>query len=110
MNEKRMMIVDTALIKKIDENRGDMSISDFISFLIDNQLRPTVAEPKNNHVTKEEFQQFEQGIKDLLRNFLEFFLSYGLEFGRHSAGNGELEQLEHKLQTMGLHSKKAGKS
>ncbi len=104
MSEKRMFIVDAAVAKKIDENRGDISVSDFINYLIDGQLKPNVVETKNNHVTKEEFQHFEQGIRDLLRSFLEFFLNYGLELGKNSA-DMELERLSQKLQTMGLHTK-----
>ena len=69
MPEKRMLIVDAELMRKVDENRGDMSYSEFINFLIDNQLaqRP---KGQNNCITREEFQQFEQGVKELLRNFL----------------------------------------
>jgi hypothetical protein len=33
MPDKRMLIVESDVIRKIDENRGDMSISDFIVFL-----------------------------------------------------------------------------
>jgi len=40
----------------------------------------------------------------LLRSFLEFFLSYGLELGRQSAGK-ELEELSHKLKSLGFESK-----
>lgn len=101
MSDKRMLILDAAVAKKIDDNRGDMSASDFINFLIDGQLKPTVTEAKNNHVTKEEFQQFEQGIRDLLRSFLEFFLSYNLELGKSSTER-ELDRLAQKWQAMGF--------
>ena len=104
MPEKRMLIVDAEIARKIEENRGDMQISEFISFLIDNQLKKTVSGPTNNHITKEEFQQFEQGIRELLRNFLEFFLSYGLELGKQSSDK-ELDRLTQKLQTIGFHAK-----
>lgn len=104
MSEKRMLIVDAMVAKRIEDNRGDTNVSDFINFLIDGQLKPTVDEPKNNHVTKEEFQQFEQGIRDLLRNFLEFFLSYNLELGKHSTER-ELDRLAQKWQSMGFSTK-----
>jgi len=39
MGEKRMLIVPAELIKKIDDNRGDMSQAEFIDFLIDSQLK-----------------------------------------------------------------------
>ena len=104
MSDKRMLIVDADVVTKIDENRGDMSISDFISFLIDGQLKQSVVEQNNNHITKEEFQQFEQGIRELLRNFLEFFLSYGLELGKHTTDK-ELDKLGQKLQALGFSTK-----
>ena len=34
MSEKRMLIMPAELVRKIDENRGDMSQAEFISFLI----------------------------------------------------------------------------
>ena len=104
MSEKRMLIVDGDVVRKIDENRGDMSVADFISFLIDSQLKQDVNGYSNDHVTKEEFRHFEQGIRELLRNFLEFFLSYGLELGKEPADK-ELEALTKKLQVLGASAK-----
>lgn len=104
MPEKRMLIVDSDVVKKIDENRGDMTVSDFITFLIDSQLRKSAGEPGGDHITKEEFHQFEQGIKDLLRNFLEFFLSYGLELGKQPTDR-EIDKLSQKFQTLGFGTK-----
>jgi hypothetical protein len=104
MPEPRMLIVDAELAKRIEENRGDMPISQFINFLIESQLKKNVSGPSNDHVTKEEFRQFEQGIRELLRNFLEFFLSYGLELGKQNPTK-ELDKLSQKLQEMGFYSK-----
>ena len=105
MADKRMLIVDAELVKKIDENRGDMNRSEFISFLIDSQLKEESVE--QNYISKEEFRQFERGIKDLLRNFLEFFISYGLELGKQSQDK-TFEELSQKLQALG-HSDSKGK-
>ena len=104
MPEKRMLIVDSDVARKIDENRGDMSISHFISFLIDSQLKQDVGGRSDDHVTKEEFRQFEQGIRELLRNFLEFFLSYGLELGKQPT-DGELDKLNEKLRALSISGK-----
>ena len=41
MGDKRMLIVPAETVKKIDDNRGDMSQAEFIEFLIDSQLRET---------------------------------------------------------------------
>ena len=107
MPEKRMLIVDADVVRKLDENRGDMSLSEFLSFLIDNQLKQDANGRNNDHISKEEFYQFEQGIRELLRNFLEFFLSYGLELGKQSTDK-ELDKLSQKLQALGVSPKMKG--
>jgi hypothetical protein len=97
MSERRMLILDTDTIQKIEQNRGDMCVSDFINFVIDSHLEESTTPHQTNLVTKEEFHQFEEGIRDLLRSFLEFFLSYGLELGKQPA-DGELDKLSQQLQ------------
>ncbi|OIP26216.1 MAG: hypothetical protein COT13_04720 [Chloroflexi bacterium CG08_land_8_20_14_0_20_45_12] len=105
MSEKRMLIVDAELVKKIEDNRGDMSRSEFINFLIDSQLKEE--SKRHDGVTREEFHQFQEGTKELLRNFLEFFISYGLELGKQPKDK-EFEQLTQRLQALGSSGK--GKS
>ena len=96
--DKRMLIVDADIARRIDENRGDMSYSEFLNFLIDSQLKePAVS---NNYVDKDEFQHFAAGMKELLRNFLEFFLSYGLELGKQPQDK-TFDELSQKLQELG---------
>ena len=107
MAEKRMLIVDAEVARKIDENRGDMNRSEFLNFLIDSQLKEDSG--NQNYVNKEEFDQFEQGIKELLRNFLEFFISYGLELGKQPQDK-TFEVLVQKLQTLGSSGNKAKKT
>jgi len=100
MSEKRMLIVDAELVKKVDDNRGDMGQSEFINFLIETQLKEKEESKEQGGVTREEFHQFQEGTKELLRNFLEFFISYGLELGKQP-GDNEFEQLAQKLQSLG---------
>ena len=95
MAEKRMLIVPAELIKKIDDNRGEMSQAEFIELLIDSQLKEETEEQK--YVTKEEIHSFEQDMKRLLKHFLDFFVSYGLELGKQSPET-ELGELTDKLQ------------
>ena len=104
MSEKRMLIVDAELVKKVDDNRGDMGQSEFINFLIETQLKEKEEGKKQGDVTREEFHQFQEGTKELLRNFLEFFISYGLELGKQP-GDNEFEQLAQKLQSLGSSAK-----
>jgi hypothetical protein len=105
MSDKRMLIVDAELLKRIDDNRGDMSRPDFVNFLIESQLKEEIKKPGG--ITREEFQQFQDGTKELLRSFLDFFISYGLELGRQPA-DGEFEQLTRKLQGLGGSAKLKG--
>jgi len=104
MSEKRMLIVDAEVIRKVDENRGDMNRSDFINFLIDSCLKED--SEKQNYITKEEFNQFQQGTRELLRNFLDFFISYGLELGKQPKDE-TFEELSQKLQALGGSGSKA---
>ena len=104
--DKRMLIVDSEVARRIDENRGDLTYSEFLNFLIDSQLKE---EARNqNYVDKEEFHQFAQGMKELLRNFLEFFLSYGLELGKQPQDK-TFEELSQKLQALGGSGNKSKK-
>ena len=97
MPERRMLIVPAELVKKIDDNRGDMTQAEFIGFLIDDQLKEEIKEQK--YATKEEIRSFEQDMKKLLKNFLDFFVSYGLELGKESPKT-EFEELTSKLQEL----------
>jgi hypothetical protein len=102
MSEKRMLILPSELVAKIDENRGDMDQAGFIEFLIDGQLKEESKEKKRavkeeNYVTKEELRSIEQDIKKLLRSFIDFFVNYGLEIGKQSPRT-EFEELIGKLQ------------
>jgi len=104
MADKRMIIVDAEVVRKVDENRGDMTCSDFISFIIDKCLNEDSGKP--NYITKEEFDQFQQGTKELLRNFLEFFVSYGLELSEQPKDK-TFEELSEKLQNLTSSGSKA---
>jgi hypothetical protein len=95
MSDKRMLILPTELVKKIDENRGDMAQAEFLDFLMDSHFHKE-ENGQGQFVTVEEFAAFEQGMKDLFRSFLDFFLSFGLEMGLNSP-KGALEGLDHKL-------------
>lgn len=105
MTDKRMLIVDDEILTKIDDNRGDMSRAEFINFLINSQLgeseseidRATAIAPQ--YVDREEFQEFTQGMKDLLKRFLDFFISYGLELGQEPK-DSTFSELVQKLQTL----------
>ncbi len=109
MADKRMLIVDAEVVRKVDENRGDMNRSEFLNFLIDDQLKEDTGNQNNqNYVDKEEFLHFAQGMKELLRNFLEFFISYGLELGKQPQDK-TFNELSQKLQALGSSEHKTKK-
>jgi hypothetical protein len=100
MTENRMLVVDAELLRKIDENRGDMTRAEFINFIIDSQLgQDSPAPALQPYVTREEFQEFTAGIKELLRRFLDFFISYGMELGEQPKDHTFAELVE-KLQAL----------
>ena len=97
MAEKRMLIMPGELVKKIDDNRGDMTQSEFIDFLIDGQLKEQIN--KQQYATRDEVHSFEQDMKKLLKSFLDFFVSYGLELGKESP-QSEFEELTSRLKEL----------
>ncbi len=109
MADKKMLIVDAEVVRKVDENRGDMSHSEFLNFLIDSQLtEDTGNQNQTDYVDKEEFHQFALGMKEVLRNFLEFFISYGLELGKQPQDKS-FDELSQKLQALGSSGNKTKK-
>jgi len=101
-----MLIIDADVAQKIDENRGDLNCSEFLSFLIDSRLEGDT-EDASGYVDRKEFTQLEQGIKDMLRTFLEFFISYGMELGKEPQDKvfAELCQKLQSLSKSSDHSK-----
>ena len=100
MVDKRMLIVPAELVRKIDENRGDMSQAEFIEFLINSQLQETKEKAKEQqYITKEELRVFQEDVKNLLRRSLDFFVSYGLELGKH-APKTDFEELTTRLHEL----------
>ena len=119
MAEKRMLIVPAELVRRIDENRGDMSQAEFIDYLIETNFKPethdnramqseldslqaelkeiTVREKKL--ATKDELQAFHEDTKKLLKSFVDFFVGYGLELGEKSS-SFDLKELTSKIKSL----------
>jgi hypothetical protein len=104
MSDKRMMILPSELVKKIDDNRGDMSQAEFLNYLMESHFK---SDTRNNSVTceeidalkkdltalmarekklatKDELEAFHDDTKKLLKSFVDFFVGYGLELGDKS--------------------------
>jgi len=100
LNDSKIIVVPADLVKKIDDNRGDMSRAEFIDALIDNLVaeKPVPEETITvEYATKTQLVSFEQDMKQLLKSFLDFFVSYGLELGENGQAL-ELEKFTSKLQ------------
>ena len=98
MSDSKILVIPADLAKKIDDNRGDKSRAEFIEALIDNLI---TEKPVSNNVaeyaTKTELVSFQQDMKQLLKSFMDFFVSYGLEYGENGQ-HLDIEKFTSKLQ------------
>ena len=91
-----IMVVKQDVVKQIDQNRGEMNRTEFVNYLIQCQLKEC-SEP-SRYVTREEYQGFARQITELLHDFLEFFVSYGMAMGR-GLREGDIQSLSQQLQS-----------
>ena len=119
MSDKRMLILPAELVKKIDDNRGDMSQADFLDYLMESlfkgdsrsngvareemdalkkELTALMAREKKL-ATKDELEAFHDDTKKLLKSFVDFFVGYGLELGDKSPGI-DLRDITGKLKDL----------
>jgi CRISPR/Cas system CSM-associated protein Csm2 small subunit len=92
-----IMVVKEDIVKQVDENRGEMNRTEFVNHLIQSQLREYYKQ--QSYVTKEEFQKFTQEIMELLHNFLQFFVCYGMALGRRPQ-NEDFQALNQQLESL----------
>jgi len=97
VSDRRIVVLPAELVVKVDESRGDMSRAEFIDLLLDSHLGNDNEEHSPEFVTRESLADFERGIKELLRSFMEFFVTYSLEIGK-GPGDGDLESLTERLK------------
>src|SRR4030042_1791861 len=95
--EDLIMVVKEDVVKQIDANRGEMNRTEFVNYLIQCQLK----EPsrQGEYVTKEEFQNFTRQMMELLHNFLQFFISYGMSMGQGHEEE-EIQNLSQQLDSL----------
>ena len=93
-----MLVLSSQIVDKIDANRGDMSQGEYIEFIIDALLQDKKSdEPQQGRfVAYDDLKEFEEGIKELLRSFFDFFIAARLELGRPPSGD-DMESLRRKL-------------
>jgi hypothetical protein len=113
MSDRKILILPTEVVKRIDENRGDLSQAEFIDTLIDAQFKEKEKAGETKFATREELISFEEDMKQLLRSFLDFFVAYGLDLGKQSSAT-EFEELTSKLKGLqkdiGSDNEKGGKA
>ena len=114
MADNKILVFPADLVEKIDGSRGDVSRAEFIEALIDNLVKEKSEHKETvQYVTREELSAFEQDMKQLLKSFLDFFVSYGLELGENGQ-QIELDKFTSKLQglqkDLGGDSKSGGKA
>lgn len=91
-----IMVVKEDVVKQIDENRGEMNRTEFVNHLIQCQLRES--SHRQDYVTKEELRYFTRQIMELLHNFLQFFVSYGMLLGKKPQ-NEDFQALSQQLES-----------
>ena len=88
------MVVKEDVVKMIDENRGEMTRTEFVNYLIQYQLREDAN--RGNYISYSDFEQYSRKISELLYNFLQFFVSYGMAMGRGQP-DFEIEELKKQI-------------
>lgn len=113
MTDKKILIIDNLLLDRIDENRGDLSRTEFLHYLIDNALgneeSPQETLPdQTQYLDRQEFEKFTRDMRDLLKRFLDFFLynNVALDTG---AGDTRFEDIARQLQSLSFNGAKTGK-
>jgi hypothetical protein len=91
-----IMVVKEDVVKQIDKNRGELNRTEFVNYLIQCQLEEQSAQEK--YVKKEELEVFMRQIMELLHNFLQFFISYGMSLGKPHQ-NEDLQNLNEQLES-----------
>ena len=71
-----ILVVGKDVVNKVDENRGEMNRSEFVSFLIQAQLNKYYK--NQSYIDKEEFYHAINEMRDLLRDFVDYVLSLRL--------------------------------
>lgn len=83
MSEETRLQLPHSLIEKIDENRRGLTHEEFIDLCVDawTQYDQSAVEkpPEQAYVTRERFEEFKRGRRNLLRSFTEFVLLSWLE-------------------------------
>ena len=92
-----IMVVKEDIVRQIDENRGELNRTEFVNYLIQCQLKDQ--NDQQQFATREEIEGFMRQIMELLHNFLQFFVSYGMSLGKPQE-NEDLKLLNEQLESL----------
>lgn len=91
-----IMVVKEDIVKQIDKNRGELNRTEFVNYLIQCQLEED--DNQDQYVKKEDMEDFQRQIMELLHNFLQFFVSYGMSLGKPQQ-NEDFKNLNQQLES-----------
>ena len=94
MGDYAVLNLSPEIMKKIDGSRGQISRSEFLECVVRNWCLEQYT--GQLYVTQEEFSEFADGMNGLLRSFMDFFVSYGMDLGK--APTGSMSQLLDQLR------------
>jgi hypothetical protein len=107
--DKGMIIFPVRLLEKIDRSRDRLSRAEFVEFCVDTLLKQeevSVTEPEEKisakgakaeeSVSRQEFEEFKNGIKNLQRAYIELLLAVTLE-PLSKASAEEVERFKERL-------------
>ena len=80
MGDYAVLNLSPETMKVIDRSRGQLSRSEFLSCVVSSWCLEQCTTQR--YITQREVREFEEGIKELLRSFLEFVVSYGLKISQ----------------------------
>ena len=83
MGDYAVLSLSPEIMKVIDRSRGQLSRSEFLNCVVRSWCLEQCTTQR--YITQSEVREFEEEIKELLRGFLEFVVSYGLDSEKTSA-------------------------
>ena len=106
VSEYAMLKLPLEAIKEIDKRRGLLSRSNYVWSLLDGP--DPARDQRHASATREELEDLQRWVRSLLRSFLDFTVTFGLELGIQPGkdSNHLLAELERKGRTNGTHSKR----
>jgi hypothetical protein len=99
-----IMVVKDDVVRQIDEHRGELTRTEFVNYLIQCQLREQ--QGRQDYVSAAEFKEFSRQMSELVYNFLQFFISYGMTVGP-AHQDLDLQQLGAQLETLARYHRDA---